>query len=166
MSSMAIAQPIVHSPTSIQERFILTQVGTRVLVFPAPWVAEIFRVPRSHVLDLPFYQAPLMGVTYHNSQIIPLASSHAVLQMEENNLREMLPILQLSHEVGLLANMGIMVDKALGSSSREQLPSSLFSAQAPDPQDPHSQNIESQDMESMVLFQPEWFPKDLWYPQG
>lgn len=156
MSAAATTEPIVYSSASIKERYILTQVGAWVLVFPARWVAEIFRVQRSRILDLPFYQSPLVGVTHHNSQIIPLTSAHQVLKTQENTLRETVTVLQLSHEAGRLANMGIIVDKVLGSTSKEQLPPAVLTTQALHPPDTDSQ----------VLFQPDWFPSDLWHPQG
>lgn len=156
MSATATTEPIVYSSTSIKERYILTQVGSWVLVFPARWVAEIFRVQRSRILDLPFYQSPLVGVTHHNSQIIPLTSAHQVLQTTENTLRETVTVLQLSHEAERLANMGIIVDKALGSASKEELPPTVLTTQA----------LHPPDTDSKVLFQPDWFPLDLWHPQG
>lgn len=156
MSAIATTEPTVHSSAARKERYILTQVGSWVLVFPTRWVAEIFRVQRSRILDLPFYQSPLIGVTHHNSQIVPLASAHHVLQTEENSLRETVTILQFSSAAGTLANMGIVVDKALGSASREQLPPSLLTTQA----------LHPQDTDLMVRFQPDWFPPDLWHPQG
>ena len=46
----------VITPTQIAlvDRFILTQVAESTLVFPAAWVAEIIRIDRSQILDLPF----------------------------------------------------------------------------------------------------------------
>lgn len=156
MSAIATIESTAYSSASIQGRFILTQVDSRVMVFPARWVAEIFRVQRSRILGLPFYQSPLIGVTHHNSQIVPLASAHRVLQAEENTLRETVTILQLSSEADPLTNMGIIVDKVLGSASRDQLPPAMLTTPALNPED----------ASSVVLFQPDWFPPDLWHPQG
>ncbi|ABW26144.1 chemotaxis protein CheW [Acaryochloris marina] len=156
MSATATTESIVSSSASIKERYILTQVGAWVLIFPARWVAEIFRIQRSQILDLPFYQSPLSGVTHHNSQIIPLASAHQVLQTQENTLRETVTVLQLNRKAERLTNMGIIVDRTLGSASKEQLSPSVLTSQALYPQGTDSQ----------VLFQPDWFPPDLWHPQG
>ncbi|WP_299493670.1 hypothetical protein [Acaryochloris sp. IP29b_bin.137] len=155
MSATTPTHPTVHSSISINERYILTQAGSWVLVFSARWVSEIFRVPRSRILALPFYQSPLMGVTHHNSHIIPLASAHHLLQTEENTLRETVTILKLSSAAGTLAHMGIVVDKTLGSSSQDQLPPAILTTPSRHPQDTNS----------MVLFQTDWFPPDLWHPQ-
>jgi len=155
MSATVTTEPITSSSASIKERYILTQVGVWVLIFPARWVAEIFRAQRSRILELPFYQSPLVGVTHHNSQIIPLTSAHQVLQTQENTLRETVTVLQLSDEVGRLANMGIIVDKTLGSASKEQLSPFVLT----------TQTLHPQDTDSQVLFQLEWFPSDLWDPQ-
>lgn len=155
MSATATAEPIVQASASTQERYILTQVGSWVLVFPTRWVAEIFRVQRSRILDLPFYQSLMIGVTHHNSQILPLVSAHQVLQTEEIILRETSTIIHLNRQADSLENVGIVVDKALGSKSLEQLPPSLLTTTA----------LHPQETDSMVLFQSDWLPSELWHPQ-
>lgn len=156
MSAIATTEPSAHSAISIKERYIQAQVGTKELVFPARWVAKIFRIQRSSILDLPFYPLPLLGVAHYNSQIVPLASAHHLLQTEENTLRETVTVLQLSSEAGTTANIGIVVDKTLGSVSSAQLPPSIFT----------TPTLPSQDKNIPVLFQSDWFPSDLWHPQG
>ena len=151
----AATTPMVQNSTSKQERYILTQVGSWVLVFPNRWVTEIFRIQRSRVLDLPVYQSPLIGVTHHNSQILPLVSAHQVLQAEEISLRETSTIIHLSHEAGSLSNVGVVVDKAIGGTRQDQLPPGLLT----------TTELHPQDTNSMVFFQPDWFPAHLWHPQ-
>lgn len=151
----ATTTPIVQNSTSKQERYILTQVGSWVLVFPNRWVTEILRIQRSRILDLPVYQSLLIGVTHHNSQILPLVSAHQVLQTEEMSLRETSTIIHLSNDAGSLSNVGIVVDKALGGTSQDQLPPTLLT----------TTELHPQDTDSMVFFQPDWFPPNLWHPQ-
>jgi len=153
MSAITITAPI--TPALKQERYILTQVGSWVLVFPTRWVAEILRVQRSRILDLPFYSAPLLGVTHHNSQILPLVSAHQVLQTEETHLRDTSTIIHLSDHAGSLSNVGLVVDKAVGSSNRDQLPAPLFETTA----------LHPQGTSGMVLCQVDWFASQLWHPQ-
>lgn len=154
MSAITVTAPI--TPASKQERYILTQVGPWVLVFPTRWVAEILRVQRSRILDLPFYAAPLLGVTHHNSQILPLVSAHQVLQAEETHLRDTSTIIHLSDHAGTLSNVGLVVDKAVGSANRDQLPAPLFETTA----------LHPEGTSGMVLCQDDWFASELWHPQG
>jgi chemotaxis signal transduction protein len=142
--------------TSKQERYILTQVGSWVLVFPSLWVAEIFRIERSQLLPLPTYPSPLIGVIHHNSQILPLVSTHQILQTEETNRRETAIVIHLTHQASTLSNVGLVIDKALGSASYDQLPAPLFATSA----------LHPEDTSGMVLCQPDWFASDLWHPQA
>ncbi|WP_299416167.1 chemotaxis protein CheW [Acaryochloris sp. IP29b_bin.148] len=151
--SAAVTSPI--PPVSQHDRYILTQVGSWVLVLPTRWVTEILRVQRSRILALPFYSAPLIGVTHHNSHILPLVSAYQVLQTEEANLRETSTIIHLSEAAGSLQNVGLVVDKALGSKSREMLPDALFETTA----------LHPEGTAGMVCLQNDWFSPDLWHPQ-
>ncbi|NJM64644.1 MAG: chemotaxis protein CheW [Acaryochloris sp. RU_4_1] len=156
MSVITTAAFTVSDSTSKQERYILTQVGSWVLVFPSRWVAEIFRVERSQILDLPAYPSPLIGVIHHNSQILPLVSTHQILQTEETNRRETAVIIHLTHPASTLSNVGLVIDKALGSASHDQLPAPLFATSA----------LHPEGTSGMVLCQPDWFTPDLWHPQA
>jgi hypothetical protein len=61
----------VATQTVLADRFILTQVERFTLVFPAVWVAEILRLDRSQILDLPFYDPLMVGIINHNGRITP-----------------------------------------------------------------------------------------------
>ncbi len=141
----------VTPQTALADRFILTEVERLTLVFPAVWVAEILRLDRAQILDLPFYNPLLVGIVNHNGQITPLIAAARLLDLATASLRERLLVVRLNHTAGTLANVGIIVDRAIGSSTRAQLPSNLFTA-APSPTE-------------MRLIDPELVPSDLWQPQ-
>ncbi len=118
--------PTIAEQTSLADRFILTQVDRQTLVFPATWVAEILRIERSQILDLPFYDDLLLGVANYNGQITPLIVGARLLQVDHFSLPERLVVVRLNQTADRLGNVGIIVDRAIGSSSRDQLPGELF----------------------------------------
>jgi chemotaxis signal transduction protein len=117
--------PTSAEQISLADRFILTQVERQTLVFPATWVAEILRIDRSQILDLPFYDDLLLGVANYNGQIVPLIIGARLLRLE-HSLPERLVVVRLNETADRLGNVGIIVDRAIGSSTRDELPSELF----------------------------------------
>jgi chemotaxis signal transduction protein len=117
--------PTSVEQTSLADRFILTQVERQTLVFPATWVAEILRIDRSQILDLPFYDDLLLGVANYNGQIVPLIIGARLLRLEHSS-PERLVVVRLNETADRLGNVGIIVDRAIGSSTRDELPSELF----------------------------------------
>ena len=140
-----------YSQSLLADRFISTTVGRVTLVFPAEWVAEILRLDRLAILELPFYNPLLVGIINHNSRVISLVAAARLLHLESLSLPERLLVVRLNETAGNLANVGIIVDRAIGSMTRDRLPPSLF-APALDPA-------------AMVLLQPESVPADIWQPQ-
>lgn len=143
--------------TTLAERYILTQVGPETLIFPAVWVAEIVRIERSQILELPFYDPLVIGIVHHNASVMPLVSAYQLLQQEQPILRELLMVLRLSDVTGSLANLGLVIDRALGSSSRAELPPALFAASAASDDKPSA--------DRMALLNPDWFSPQRWQPQ-
>jgi chemotaxis signal transduction protein len=78
----------VSAPSALKNRFILTQVELLTLVFPATWVAEILRIDRSQILNLPFYDPLLVGIANYNGQITPLIAAARLLKIEDFSLPE------------------------------------------------------------------------------
>jgi chemotaxis signal transduction protein len=138
--------------TGLVDRFILTQVDRLTLVFPALWVAEIVRIERSQILDLPFYTPLLAGITHQNGKILPLISAHRLLHSAQTGLRETSTVVKLNSSAESLSRIGLVVDHAVGSRTRNDLPDSLFEGTP-------------KTAESMVLIGPELLPPDLWQPQ-
>jgi chemotaxis signal transduction protein len=153
-STADISASITPPATTLLARYILTQVDQCTLVFPAAWVTEIVRIERSQVLELPFYDPLLLGIVHQNGGIVPLVSTHRLLQQEQATLRETFMIVRLSRATGRLANLGLVIDRALGMSSQSELPSVLFESS--------SAIIPGA---AMVLINPEWMPPTLWQPQ-
>jgi chemotaxis signal transduction protein len=149
-----IATPIppTIAQTVLADRFISTQVERFTLVFPAVWVAEILRLDRSQILDLPFYDPLLLGIVNHNAQITPLIAAARLLEtIEPFSLKEKLMVVRLNQSAGSLANIGVVVDRSIGSYTRQELPPELF----------EPNQIDS----NIVLMRPELIPSNLWQPQ-
>ncbi len=148
------------TPTALSDRYILTQVGQCTLVFPAAWIAEIVRIERSQVLELPFYNPLLTGIVHQNGNIVPLVSAQRLLQLPPTALQETFMIVRLSGATGSLANgnlanVGLIIDRAIGSSTRSELPPALF--ESPSPSFPVTAK--------MILINLEWLTPELWQPQ-
>jgi chemotaxis signal transduction protein len=156
MNAIALTPDISASitPATLSKRYILTQVGQCTLVFPAASVTEIVRIGRSQVLELPFYDSLLLGIVHQNGGIVPLVSTHRLLQIDQATLRETFMIVRLSSATGNLANLGLVIDRVLGMSSHSELPPALF--ESPSAIVPGA---------AMVLMNPEWLPPTLWQPQ-
>jgi hypothetical protein len=148
---IATQTPPIAPQTVLADRFISTQVDRFTLVFPAVWVAEILRIDRSQILDLPFYDQLLTGIVHHNGQIIPLVAAARLLKAERFALGERLVVVKLNESAGKLANIGIIVDRAIGSNTRQELSPDLFTT--------------SITTTETILMRPDLIPPDLWQPQ-
>lgn len=142
----------VATQTVLADRFILTQVERFTLVFPAVWVAEILRLDRSQILDLPFYDPLMVGIVNHNGRITPLVAAARLLQVASFTLPERLLVVRLNQTAGSLANIGLIVDRAISSSTRDKLPADLFATTPTTTAE-------------MVLMHPELIPTRIWQPQ-
>jgi hypothetical protein len=148
----ALSAPPSDAKSTLSDRFLLAQVQTLTLVIPALWVVEIFRVERSQILALPFYSPLLIGITHHGGRVLPLLSSATLLNAPSTSLRENTMVVKLGDAAGSLAQVGIVIDRPLGSQSRAEIPSAVF---IDAPQSPH---------DSIVLLRPERVSADLWQP--
>ena len=138
----------------LQNRYILTFVGEQQLAFPSQWVAEIILVERSRVLPLPFYSPMFLGVVHHQSDIVPLISSYAVLPETLNQplqgslMKETLSVIRLGTSVGKLAGVGLVVERVAGSVSEAQISASESTIR----------RLELQDMPNQVWRPQRWSP--------
>ncbi len=115
------------------DRFILTQViGIQAgiehlftLVFPATWVAEILRVDRSQILKLPFYDPSLVGIIDRGGQVTPLIAAAYCLKLQPSSV-EKLMVVRLNEASDKLTNVGFIVDRLVGATTRQELPPDLF----------------------------------------
>ncbi len=140
---------------SLQDRFILTQIGHRRLALPSSYVAEILLVERSQILSVPFYDAAFLGVVHHHGRIVPLISIHQILEEAPGSTKEMIDVIQLGEDAGTIAGIGIIVDRVLESQSREQLADELV--------DPSSSGLQS--FHGIQLFRPDLLSDRLWLPK-
>jgi chemotaxis signal transduction protein len=151
-ASLPAQSAAAASRSTLSDRFILTQVQSVTLVIPAVWIADIFRVERSQILSLPFYSAVLVGITHQGGRVLPLLSAHSLLLTESVSLRENTMVVKLGDAAGALAQVGLVVDRTLGSQTRTELPDAIFSKS---PQSPD---------QAMVLLHPEMVGPELWQP--
>ncbi len=131
----------------LRDRYLLTQVADLTLVFAAATVAEIIRVEKSKILTLPFYSVQVAGVVNHNGQLIPLISAHSLLQQVPTRNQEIWTVIRLQSDDG---NIGIVVDRAIGSTTKKQLPPPLFT---------------DRKVDSLVLMTSQLLPTKIWHPQ-
>lgn len=132
------------------DRFILAQVANITLVFPATWVAEILRVDRSHVLTLPFYNRFLLGVIDLNGQTIPLLNTADLLKLTQVTLPEKIVVIRLNRVEEGLSNVGLIIDRSIGTATRQELPPDLFTT--------HRAG-------ELVMMRSTLIPIDSWQPQ-
>jgi chemotaxis signal transduction protein len=137
-----------HSEVSaLLNRYLLTQVADLTLVFAAATVAEIIRIEKSKVLTLPFYSLQVAGVVNHNGQLLPLISAHALLQQVSARSHDIWTAIRLQSAEG---NIGIVIDRAIGSTTQQQLPPALFT---------------DRQVDSLVLMTSQLLPSKIWQPQ-
>lgn len=128
---------------SLEQQFILAQVGARQLAFPADWVAAVLLVERSQVLSLPFYPSVLMGLVHAQGQMVPLVSLQQLLEDKTGLSKEVFNAIQLNAAAGELAGLGLVVDRILGNRTEAQVVRDA----------------------TLEPFQPDWLEPALWRPQ-
>jgi chemotaxis signal transduction protein len=140
-----------EAPTSLLEnRFILAQLQSCTLVFPATWVTEVLRIDRSHILTLPFYDPLLVGIIDRNGQAIPLINTARSLGLAEFSLQEKVLIVRLNQTVEGLKNVCFIIDRLIGTTTRNKLPSDLFIADR---------------VGEILMIKPTLIPANIWQPQ-
>ncbi|MGB7413509.1 MAG: chemotaxis protein CheW [Thermosynechococcaceae cyanobacterium] len=154
MTMSAVAE---QTSISLERRLVLTQVARYTLAIPAVWVAEISRFQQAQILELPFYPPPLMGIMHQNGQVISLIAAAPLLKVKQPMGREISTVVRLGDAAGKLAQVGIVVDKVLGSATHSEVPAALF--------DPIALLPKSLAPDAMVLLRQEWFSKEVWQPQ-
>jgi CheW-like domain len=143
--------PVAGLVSALEDRFILTQVADLTLVFPATQVAEIVRIDRSQILDLPFYDRLLIGIVHYNGLVMPLIAASRLLSATKLALPERAIVVQLNEADDRLGNVGIIVDRAIGSTTGGELPPELFTTARSG---------------AMVMMQSHLVPTNLWHPQS
>lgn len=127
---------------SLEDQYILTEVGERRVAFPAASVAGILLVERSRVLALPFYQDVVLGIVHHQGQLVPLVALQQLLSEHRSSLREVFNAIQLSEQSDA-PGLGLIVDRLLGNCTAEALANNT----------------------AIEPFCPDQFESSLWQPQ-
>jgi chemotaxis signal transduction protein len=112
----------------LENRFILTQLQSYTLVFPATWVTEVLQIDRSHILALPFYNPLLVGIVDRNGQTIPLINTAKSLGLASFSMSERVLIVRLNEAAEGLKNVSFIIDRLIGTTTRNELPPELFTA--------------------------------------
>ncbi len=110
----------------LEDRFILTQLQSSTLVFPASWVTEILRIDRSQILSLPFYDSLILGIVNRNGQIVPLLNTALILGLEQFSIPAQLLVVRLNEAAEGLKDVGLIIDKLIDNTTRDLLPIDLF----------------------------------------
>ncbi len=132
---------------SLSQRYILTQVGQQKLAFAADSVLEIITFKRSQMLSFPFYNSMMLGVVYYRAKLVPIIDPSPILKVVPSEERkETVMAVRLSRLTGELAGVGLLVERTVGSISREQLIN--YSEEPP-----------------IQVFQLEDLPSTIWQPQ-
>ena len=129
-------------PVVLENQYILTQVGTRRIAFPAESVAGILLVERARVLSLPFYHEVILGIVHHQGQLVTLITFQQLLEGTPSYSREVFNAIQLGKESGA-PGLGLVVDRLLGNCGEDQISA-------------------NSDIEK---FQPHLLKPELWQPQ-
>jgi chemotaxis signal transduction protein len=144
------------------QTYMLARLERFTFVFPSAIIADIVIFSQSQVLAVPFYNPACLGVVHYNGQIVPLVSLRQIFGMSMTGIaRSNLTVVRLSSAAEDLADLGLVVDAVLGSSSHDRLPSNLFTA---------DRSLSTTDGEldgdrNMRLFHPEILDSQLWQPQ-
>jgi chemotaxis signal transduction protein len=122
---------ISNTTEPTENRFIIAQVLEQTMAIPANWVAEILRVDRKKILNLPFYQDLVLGIIHQNGKSIPLLSVRLLLGDRQADARETLTVVRLGALAGDVVEVGLVVDQVVRSVLQSELPvdSMIFNPQ-------------------------------------
>jgi chemotaxis signal transduction protein len=115
-------QSISSTLEPAENRFIIAQVLEQTMAIPANWVAEILRVDRRKILNLPFYQDLVLGIVHQNGKSIPLLSMRLLLGDRQADVRETLTVVRLGALAGDVVEVGLVVDQVVRNVLRSELP--------------------------------------------
>ncbi len=113
---------IANKDSPLGNRFILAKVLDQTLAIPAGWVAEILRVDKNKILNLPFYKDLVLGITHHSGRILPLLSTRLLIGKYQVDLRETLTVVRLGSVAGDVVEVGLVVDQVVRSAMQFEIP--------------------------------------------
>jgi chemotaxis signal transduction protein len=147
---MSITASITKENIETEERYLVAVVGERKIAFLARWVQEILLIPRSQVLELPFYDPSLLGVVHHQGQIVPLVSGQNIfLQKIQQKSQATLSVVCLNQLGQNLTGVGVVVDRMVANLSSRDV----------------AWNVSTSEQKSeFTEFQFSDIPQDIWQP--
>ena len=113
---------ISNTAQPVGNRFILAKVRNQTLAIPTGWVAEILRVDRKKILNLPFYQDLVLGIIHQGGRNMPLLSVRLLLGDRQVDLKETLIVVRLGALAGDVVEVGLVVDQVVSSVMQFELP--------------------------------------------
>jgi chemotaxis signal transduction protein len=132
-------------PTALADRYLLTEIGKYTLVLPATWVSEVLQVEQNKVLQMPHYSPAILGITNHQNSFLTLVAGWQFLPKIQPNRIDNYIVVCLGANINSLQNIGIVIDRVLGSMVKKDFPSTI-------PKD------------LFVMANPQLLPNHLWQP--
>jgi chemotaxis signal transduction protein len=114
------AEQLLDQLVAPSNRYIVAKVGDRSVTFPDILVSEIIIVDRNAIVALPFYETAIIGVTHHQSNVMPLLLLRLLMGEERTLITESLTVVRLSKLANNFGNKnlsgaGVIVDRVIGS---------------------------------------------------
>jgi chemotaxis signal transduction protein len=135
--------PIISTSLPLDTPVIVAVVEGFTIAFPLYWVAEIKRISRHSLLDMPFYSPLTLGVSYQGGKVIPLISTRRIVGGGEVSLPEKAIAIVTNGNAGILSNTGWVVERAISQKKLGDLPAD----------------------ENTIVMTEKLIPKNLWQPQ-
>lgn len=108
-----------------QNRYVIAVVREEKIAILSQLVSETIAIEKRKILTLPMYDRALYGIVHDRGNLIPLIVYNSLAENSVANLdRETLIAIRLSHLAGDLQGVGLLVDRAIGTLSQEQIEAS------------------------------------------
>jgi chemotaxis signal transduction protein len=128
---MNMTASITKENIETEERYLVAVVGERKIAFLARWVQEILLIPRSQVLELPFYDPCLLGVVHYQGQIVPLVSGQNIfLQKIQPKSQATLSVVCLNQFGQNLTGVGVVVDRMVENLSSKDIADNISTSES------------------------------------
>ncbi len=109
-----------NNSTLLDTKVIVAKLEDIQVLFEPELVSEIFLTEFAQVLPLPFYNPAMLGCTYQRGKIVPLVSLHQYLGLPGVMKKQRLAVIRLGEKAAEAAGIGIVVEKIIGSQSKEK----------------------------------------------
>lgn len=114
-----------NEPTALADRYLLTEVGKYTLVLPASWVSEIIQVEQVKILPMPHYSLAILGIANYQNSFLTLVAGWQFLPEAHSSRVDPYTVVRLGATISSWQNIGIVIDRVLGSMVKEDFPSTI-----------------------------------------